>query len=231
MNKQLGLSGLVALVVAVGVLYLFPSTSTNTTVVQPEVRTIIEKVIEEKLGSVVGPNLPADRDNGGVRKVSNRVGLNTGTSTLCALPAPHGTSTPLFFAVKLNSAYGTATAANQSPVIDLFRSSEDRATTTAFATSTANVIGEPYRPDIAATDAIVVIPYATTSGAVGTVGGAAEEVFVASSTSAFWTYGPQDLNGGSRFDFFVAKISNSPSGDYRGYSPTGYCQGEWLVID
>jgi len=228
MDKKLTavVSGFVALVVAGGVVYFAPSKIKTETVIQPQVERIIERVVEEKLGAIPGTEISGDSFTvNGVRRVSNRIGLNTGSSTLCAIPAPIGSSTPTYFSVKLNGSYGTGTAANQSPVVDLFQSREDRATTTAFASSTTNVIGSPYRPDINSSDAIIVFPGATTTGV------AAEEVFVASSTSDSWTFGPQDLNGGSRFDHFVAKISNSPSGDYRGYSPTGYCQAEWIVVD
>lgn len=213
-------AGVVALLVVLGYSFFLP---------RPERPTDaeIKKKVEESLGAIPGTELPGDRSYAGARKVTIRTALNSATSTICAHPAPMGSSTPTFMLVKLNSAYGTTTAGSNGPILEIFQSREDSATTTAFATSTARMIGAPYRTKPNG-DALVIFPNATTSGVLpGTF------PYASSTSQDWWSYGPPETesNRAGRFDYLVAELTNSAAGDYRGYTPLGYCQSEWLVID
>ena len=215
-------AGFVALVVLVGGLYLAPKTEVTDTAIETAVKQAIKN-----LGAFPGTEISGDSFKvNGLREVSVRTELQQGTSTICAIPSPVGSSTPIYFGVQLDSGYGTTTAGSNGPVVDLFISAEDRATTTAFASSTTNLIGSPYRPNAVSGATILAVNGATTTGSlVGTL------TLIGTTTSATTSFGPQDLNGGSRHDFLVAKISNSASGDYREYAPVGGCYAKFLVHD
>ncbi len=200
MNTLKGLSAtaLVALVVAVGVFYLTPS----------------KTIIVDKLGATPGTEISGDSFTvNGVRHVSKRVAFAQATSTLCAIPAPIGTSTLAFFSVKQTSIIGTSSQVT----VDLFRSSEDRATTTAYATSSTNMIGSTFKPDSNSLQGYALLG-ATTTGNI--------------LTDLWSNSGALDLNGGDRHDIFVAKLNNPALKDYaHTFSPTGFCQAEWVIAD
>mgnify|MGYP001605984813 FL=1 len=224
MDKKLSVGALVVALVALGVAYFAP-----TTVIQPTKEALKEVVKEvvRGLGSMPGNEVSGpDFKVNGLREVSVRTELQQGTSTICAIPSPVGSSTPIYFGVQLDSTYGTTA---QGAVVDLFVSSEDRATTTTYATSSTNLIGSPFWTNLARGATIFVTNGATTTGTAPDSGSGTGKL--ATTTAVATSFGPQDLNGGSRFDFLAAKISNSASGDYREYAPVGACYAKFLVHD
>jgi len=230
-NKLTGLvSGLVALVVAGGIVYFAPSK--EVTVVKPEVvKEVVREVVRESVrkGEEFGaiPGLEVS-DNcfsiGGLKRCYQTAPISVGTSTACALPSPRNATSTLRYAAftwnATNTSAGVTLARNvasstagQGLQIAFAKVTEDTATSTAFATSTATLISDTFVTDAARTQVII----ASTTKVLGSHADAGAE-----DGTEIWD---------SQFQYLVVKALNNGAGDYRRYFPVGRCSAVWDIIE
>jgi len=162
MDKKLALvSGLVALVVAGGVVYLAP----QKVIVGPAQKEIVREVVKEvkELGAIPGIEVSGNEFSiGGFRTLQTRVPFAQGTSSLCTVAKPHfATATLAFFGAVFNSGVATGTSVNVSMSIE----DTNDPKTIPSATTSANVIGT----HTLGTGAVNTVTASTTIGAAGNI--------------------------------------------------------------
>ena len=198
--KVVLVSGVTALVVLVGGLYLAPKTQVVNNPVKETIQEAVKEAVK-RLGATPGKEITdTDFTVGGFTKITTRVPFNQATSSLCIVPKPHyATATLAFFGAVFNS--GVATSAKGVDISLSVESSNDPKTL-PFSTTSADVIGT----------------YTVGRGAVNTVTastsiGAAANILTRTATSAY----------------AYLLVANQAAGDYRGYAPQGFCNVEWYV--
>ena len=223
-NYKAGLvSGVVALVVLVGGLYLAPKTQVVNNSVIEKIEKTVEKVIQEKLGAIPGVEVSGNYFIvGGVTKYSASQSIAPGTSTACALLKPLNATSTLdgatFVWNATNTASGVDLARNtasstaaQGLIIAFSKVTEDTSTSTAFATTT--LISDTY-----------------------TTGASRTHVLTASSTLVAGSSADAGAEDGteiwdSLYQYLVVKAINGGAGNYGNYFPSGHCTATWTIID
>lgn len=195
MNKKIIAIGVAVLVVLGGIGFALSQSGTPTA-----------KTPAPKVGAATSPDIASPYLQwGGVTHWAASATLRTGSTTLCTLVAPYGTSTLKYASIRLDTSTATAMS------LDISKG-------TASGTPTLFSQGVQYQQTTASSSSRF-------SGAIGIAVGANATAItmVASSTglgSALDTFGPA-----------VPLNFNMDNGSGAGQlAPTGYCQAEWVSI-
>ena len=203
MSNKLSVGAVTIALLALGISYFAPKTIVQPETVREVIREIVQSNDDEGLGAIPGTEVNGREFTiGGSKIVYERQPFINGTSTICAIKKPNNaTSTLLWFSVNGKSNFATSA---KGVYIDLAIIAEDSATSSAFATTSGNVLGTPF----------IAEPSRTTVTASSTAGAAADINF-----------------NRNDFAYAVAVASNQAWGDYSKWQPVGQCSAAWLVME
>lgn len=184
--KVLGISALVALVVAGGFYLLAPRPEKEV------VREVIREIAQEPLGAIPGTEITGNEITvGEITTWYGKQAFRTGSSTniLCAIPVPYAASSTLMEAYAVVQGKSTSTATQG---IGIYKSANMTATTTRLVLT-----------NFTATGTVVSINNASTTNADRLLGGIAEKYVVFDYQGAWNPY--LSVNGNTGYCAIVVR--------------------------